>query len=299
MQLVCLALRVMGLEDDALAAGGERARQTVRQSFSDATDVPMWPGAQEALAYAYEHGFLYGLCYQDRTRFRPDTPATRLEVVVTLLEAMGLREQAQAMSRALLNAPDAASVPSWARGYIALALEMGLLRGDERGYLQPNASVTREQMAAFLRRADRHADSEADDNFLCGVVAEVLTGEQPSVTVLTTAGQLNRYRERERLREAEGTASGEQQTTQTETQTEAESKEPVTVVCPVAPDCEVYMDGQKVALADLVVGARVEVLLAEGLAVIIDAWDVSQGKLCRVRVQPSPSASSEPAVPPL
>jgi flagellar motor protein MotB len=192
LQLVLLALRVTGLEDEARAMGPKAAATRLEAVFADGGAVPDWAGARECLAYAYEHGLLHGLTHQERNRFRSGDPATRLEVVVTLLQAMGLEEEAQALAGAPISAPDAGAVPAWARGYIALAMELGLLQGDETGALRLGENVTRAQMAALLSRVHARLALGATGPVLVGVLVSVTTGDEATITVQTSEGQLRR-----------------------------------------------------------------------------------------------------------
>lgn len=275
IQLVCLALRIIGVEDDAEEVGSVTAQVALRAVFGDASTFPAWRGAQECLAYAYEHGYLFGLTHEDRNRFRPNEPASRLEVIVTLLEAMGLREEAQARMGAAIDAPDAADAPGWARGYVALAIERGLLRGDEKGNLNLTKPVRRCEMAALLARVDGVVDTPADDTVIKGTIVSVTTGDTPSITIATTLGELNRYRDRERKQAAEGDLGGDgsvpdadEQATETQA---GDDETSVTETYPVSPDAQIFLDGKEATSADLAVGDRVEIVLADGVVVFIDA----------------------------
>jgi len=209
IQLVCLALRIMGLEDEAEALEPETVDGILEDAFVDADMVPTWPGARECLAYAHQHGLLLGLCHEEQDRFRADDPATRLEVVVTLIEAMGLGDEAVAMSEAEIDAPDAETVPAWAHGHVGLAMEMELLRGDESGALDLSGLVTRAQMAALLSRVDDREDNEVDRAVINGVLVSVTTGENPSITIRTEACELEEYAEYEEELAEGGSAEGE------------------------------------------------------------------------------------------
>ncbi|HCJ11336.1 MAG TPA: hypothetical protein DHW14_09285 [Clostridiales bacterium] len=303
IQLVCLALRIMGLEDEAEALDPETVGGILEEAFVDADTVPTWTGARECLAYAHHHGLLLGLCHDEQDRFRADDPATRLEVVVTLVEAMGLDDEAVAMSEAEIDAPDAETVPAWAHGHVALAMEMELLRGDETGALDLSGLVTRAQMAALLSRVDDREDNEVDRAVINGVLVSVTTGEDPSITIRTEARELEEYAEyEEELAEdeaAEGdqepasegheepASGGEQESSEEEgtepSESESEGSEPegseaggddsglVEETYPVTDDCLVFLRGRPAALEDLRPGDEVHLRLSDGEVVVIDA----------------------------
>lgn len=79
--------------------------------------------------------------------FAPNAPATRLVAAIALVRAAG--RGAEADSRAgdpLLNVSDRLSIPSAYRGYVAIALQMGLLE-LRNGSFQPSAPLTRVDLA--------------------------------------------------------------------------------------------------------------------------------------------------------
>jgi hypothetical protein len=59
--------------------------------------------------------------------FQPDAAVDRLTAVVALVRAAGLRQQAESGTYALTYT-DAASIPANLRGYVAVAVQNGLIR---------------------------------------------------------------------------------------------------------------------------------------------------------------------------
>jgi hypothetical protein len=89
--------------------------------------------------------------------FRPDDMADRLTATVALVRAAGLRAEAEARAGAFLNVTDAESIPSALRGYVAVALERGLLT-TEGGAFRPQGTLARIElahaMAVIAKRAE-------------------------------------------------------------------------------------------------------------------------------------------------
>lgn len=85
--------------------------------------------------------------YPDGT-FRPNAPVSTAEAVVMAVKLLGLDEQAKAKADAQLPFTDAAAVPDWARGYVAVAVEKGLV--DGAGRFQPNKKATRMDVTILL-----------------------------------------------------------------------------------------------------------------------------------------------------
>jgi hypothetical protein len=88
--------------------------------------------------------------------FRPDEAVERLTAAVALVRAAGLKAEAEARAGALLTVADAAAIPSWLRGYVAVALERGLLT-SEGGFFRPQNTLTRLELAHVLSVIARRA----------------------------------------------------------------------------------------------------------------------------------------------
>ena len=80
------------------------------------------------------------------SKFRPDDFATRLEAAVALVRAAGLQAQAEATTSLPPSVKDAQTIPTALRGYVAVALEKGLLTAED-GQFQAQSAITRAQLA--------------------------------------------------------------------------------------------------------------------------------------------------------
>lgn len=78
--------------------------------------------------------------------FRPDRLVTRAELAVMLTRALRIPPADAAP-------PFRDAVPGWAAGYLAAAVQRGLIGGYEDGTFRPDEPVTREAAAAILVRA--------------------------------------------------------------------------------------------------------------------------------------------------
>jgi len=268
IQLALLAVRVTGGQAAAGAMPLDQIAAILGGAWLDPTDpLPTWAGVRECLAYAYQQGYLNGFINLEQVMFQPNAPASRLEVILVLIDAMGLTAAAQALNGTTIDAPDASTVPAWAVGYVALALDMGLLKGDDKGNLNVGSGVKRVETAALLRRANNKYESDCDDNVIEGKLTAVTTGTAPTITIETRAKELADYEEDD---EDDG---------QTPPPANPPATPPVTpgpgdwlsVTYPVAADAKIFRDGNVATLADLVVGDGVEIRLLDGVAVVIDA----------------------------
>ena len=80
--------------------------------------------------------------------FQPDTTVDRLTAVVALVRAAGLRQQAETGNYSLTYV-DAASIPASLRGYVAVAVQNGLIKSSNT-YFNPQGSFIRLDLAHAL-----------------------------------------------------------------------------------------------------------------------------------------------------
>lgn len=80
--------------------------------------------------------------------FQPDATVDRLTAVVALVRAAGLRQQAESGGYTL-NYVDAGSIPSSLRGYVAVAVQNGLIRANGATF-NPQSSFTRVDLARAM-----------------------------------------------------------------------------------------------------------------------------------------------------
>lgn len=111
------------------------------------TDVPADYWADSDLQNAAHLGLMKG----DSGRFRPGDPVTRAEMATILIRALGREGDAEA-KKASIPFRDASAVPEWAKGSVALAAEIGLIRGYNDGYFRPEGNLSREEAAAMISR---------------------------------------------------------------------------------------------------------------------------------------------------
>jgi hypothetical protein len=73
--------------------------------------------------------------------FQPDSSVDRLTAVIALVRAAGLRQQAESGANTL-TVSDALSIPSAWRGYVAVAIQNGLIKPNGTAF-NPQGSFTR------------------------------------------------------------------------------------------------------------------------------------------------------------
>ncbi|MBB6732288.1 SwmB domain-containing protein [Cohnella zeiphila] len=89
------------------------------------------------------------------TTFAPSRNITRMEFAEFIARGLGLTGDKSAATRF----PDVSSGSAGA-GYIGAVSEAGIVQGDEKGRFNPNASITREEMATMMMRAMTYAGTQ-------------------------------------------------------------------------------------------------------------------------------------------
>ncbi len=92
-------------------------------------------------------------------QFSPQGELTRAQAITIIIRALGFENLAPNPGYQTGFIDDYA-IPYWANDSIYLANEMGLVQGDEYGYVMPNQYMTRAEAAAFLNRFIRYLQDE-------------------------------------------------------------------------------------------------------------------------------------------
>lgn len=116
---------------------------TTNAGFSDASQIPAWALAD--MNSAVNAGWLTG--YEDNT-IRPNQLITRAEIVSILGRAMKLGENGSATT----SFADDASIPGWARSFVAQAAANGIVNGREGNTFAPNEKATRAEVVVAVLR---------------------------------------------------------------------------------------------------------------------------------------------------
>ena len=114
-----------------------------RPRFTDVTDRETMLGVESVQSAPG------GALFPDASpggKFRPDDYATRLAAAVALVRAAGLQAEAEATYSLPSWVKDANTVPATLRGYVAVALDKGLMTA-EGGQFQAQSAITRAQLA--------------------------------------------------------------------------------------------------------------------------------------------------------
>jgi hypothetical protein len=87
--------------------------------------------------------------FPDNT-FRPNSQVSRAEFAALLVRALGRQGEATQKSSAPLSIKDAADVPPTLHGYVAVAIDSGIMPPGPDGNFHPNAATTRGESAGAI-----------------------------------------------------------------------------------------------------------------------------------------------------
>lgn len=102
--------------------------------------------AENNITRAVQLGITKG--YENQT-FQPNRNITRAEFCKFIVSALNY----EPVSNPQLNFTDSGSIPEWSRGFIATAVEKGLISGYSDGSFRANRQITRQEMAAIIVNA--------------------------------------------------------------------------------------------------------------------------------------------------
>jgi hypothetical protein len=175
IEAIAAAVRLMGLRDQAESA----AEMQTQLNFKDAKQVPSWAVGYVSVALKND------LFSESETMVQPNQPSDRLWATTLLVKALKLESEAKAKMNVKLAFSDAGKIPAGSIGYVAVAVERGLVNGFEDNTFRPMQPVTRAEIAALLDRAgDQLPDSSGGL-----IVGTVTTAVANNVLTINKGGQ--------------------------------------------------------------------------------------------------------------
>ena len=161
----CVTHGIMGgMGDGTFAPTGTTTRAQIVQILYNLEGTPAVSGTtpftdltanwyKPAILWAYQNNVVAG---KSPTTFDPEGPVTREQIAVILTQYMfHVLKMNRTWTPADLSAfPDGAQVSSWAKEAMQDAVALGLINGtkapDDKVYLDPQGSATRQQVATIL-----------------------------------------------------------------------------------------------------------------------------------------------------
>ncbi len=106
-------------------------------------------------------GFVKG--YEDGS-YQPNKPVTCLEVIIMLVRAAGLEDEVEDYQLSDNEEELLYKIPDWAKAYVAVALNEGILSEEEIKTFNPNQGAKRYQICVYMQNVVRNEyNLDADD----------------------------------------------------------------------------------------------------------------------------------------
>ncbi|HEY9059081.1 MAG TPA: S-layer homology domain-containing protein [Pseudobacteroides sp.] len=118
------------------------------QIFPTFNDVSLDHQYFNQIESSFKRGFLNG---KGEGNFKPDDYLTLAEAVTVFIRGLGLEAMAPKFG-AVTTFKDNDLIPAYAKNAIRVAEQIGLVKGDEKGYLNPSSKLTNAKAAALLNR---------------------------------------------------------------------------------------------------------------------------------------------------
>ncbi|MHB8918074.1 MAG: S-layer homology domain-containing protein [Desulfocucumaceae bacterium] len=163
---------------------GEVSGTTLWGKQRDMSRASSW--ARSYLNQAVEKGILSEV---ELNSLAFNKPAQRYEVAMWLVRALGLEDKAIEKAGADLDFRDEEAIPAWARGYVEVAVDEGIIKGFPDHVFRPGTPVTRAEMATMLVKAREGFDIVSPRqgfSFIRGTVTDI---EDDSITIRKAAGK--------------------------------------------------------------------------------------------------------------
>ncbi|NLT94470.1 MAG: S-layer homology domain-containing protein [Clostridia bacterium] len=154
-EAVLMALRTMGLQNK---------ESLVDKSRYLPFSVPDW--AKASALVAVDEGLIVG------SQFVWEQEASRAWVAQLLVRMLGQEDEIYNVTEEVLPFTDSYSIPIEYLNYVKVANKYGLIKGNDQNQFQPNKSVTRAEMVAFLSRAEQYLDISAA-NLVIGEITAI------------------------------------------------------------------------------------------------------------------------------
>ncbi|HOJ12035.1 MAG TPA: S-layer homology domain-containing protein [Clostridiales bacterium] len=131
------------------ASGSTRTRRgkdKAEEIISPYKDIPTDHRYFPQIGKAHKNGLVTG---RGQDIFAPEDTISLAEIMVIFVRALGLEDLAP-NPYAITSFQDDISIPAYARNAIYAADRMGLIEGDNRGYLKPDEKITKAKAAILL-----------------------------------------------------------------------------------------------------------------------------------------------------
>ncbi|WP_164472597.1 S-layer homology domain-containing protein [Cohnella candidum] len=178
VETIVAAVRLLGLESEAQKPENMNAKL----NFKDFDQLKKkYPQAVGYVAVALKND----LFNENDSVIQAEKPATRLWASVLLVKSMKLEAEASAKMGTELSFRDADAIPAGSVGYVAVAIEKGLVSGYTDNTFQPNKPITRAELASILDRLGVQLPDQGNQNNQAQAITGTVTANVYGSTSIT------------------------------------------------------------------------------------------------------------------
>ena len=146
---------VMGLVPEETPPTRQRS-VTISEEPKLFTDVSNQDPNFKYIKVMNEKGIMKGA---EEKRFYPSQALTKAEAVAIMVRLLGFESMAP-IQQYSTGFRDDSSIPAWAKDYIYIAKELGLVNGTADNYFQPNKSMTKAEAATMMTNLINYLQNE-------------------------------------------------------------------------------------------------------------------------------------------
>lgn len=146
-----IVLALKEVPQDSVLSGtktSKTSKSKKEELLSPFIDVAVDSKYFENINNAYKRGMISG---HGNGRFAPDEYLTMADAITIIIRALGLEALAPSGGVATTFVDDT-DIPSYARSFIYVAQRIGLIQGDEKGYLKPCEYLTKARAAVIINK---------------------------------------------------------------------------------------------------------------------------------------------------
>ncbi|WP_010245310.1 S-layer homology domain-containing protein [Acetivibrio cellulolyticus] len=145
---IVLAAKEVPIDSTLVTSKTSKTSKSKQQILSPFVDVAADSKYFENINNAYKRGIISG---RGNDMFAPDDYLTMADAITIIIRALGLEALAPA-GGVTTSFIDDGDIPAYARNHIYVAQRIGLVLGDEKGYLKPREYLTKARAAVVINK---------------------------------------------------------------------------------------------------------------------------------------------------
>lgn len=158
---IVLALKEVPQDTTLTTRTSRTTRNKKEEILSPFVDVAVDSKYFENINNAYKRGMISG---RGNGRFAPEEYLTMADAITIIIRALGLEVLAPP-GGVTTSFVDDADIPFYARSHVYVAQRIGLVQGDERGYLKPGEYLTKARASVIINKIINYMADELKKDY--------------------------------------------------------------------------------------------------------------------------------------